>query len=153
MKLRSNDFVHEGMIPPQFTCDDRDVSPHLAWEEVPEGAKELALICEDPDATRGTFTHWVMYGMMPELTTLPEAVPTIENPPAVGGAKQGKNDAGKIGYRGPCPPPGKPHHYHFRLYALDAETGLEPGAAKADLLKAMEGHIIAETELVGLYEK
>jgi Raf kinase inhibitor-like YbhB/YbcL family protein len=140
-------------MPARHTCDGDNLSPPLAWETPPEGAKELALICDDPDAPRGTFSHWVIYGMPPALTSLPAAVPAMEHPPGVGGAKQGRNDFGAIGYRGPCPPGGKPHHYHFRLYALDAATDLEPGATRGDLLQAMGRHIIAQAEVVGVYEK
>jgi Raf kinase inhibitor-like YbhB/YbcL family protein len=151
--LTSNAFAEGEAIPAKYTCDGENISPALSWSKVPEGAKELALICDDPDAPRGTFTHWLIYGMSPELPSLPEAMPPLENPPAVGGSRQGTNDTGKIGYFGPCPPKGKSHHYHFRLYALDAATDLKPGAKKDELLHAMEGHILAKTELVGLYRR
>jgi Raf kinase inhibitor-like YbhB/YbcL family protein len=149
--LSSSAFENDGEIPKKHTCDGEDVSPPLAWEAVPEEAKELALICDDPDAPVGTFTHWVIWGMSPKLRSLPEAIPDMESPFAMAGSSQGKNDFGKIGYGGPCPPRGAPHHYHFRLYALDTATDLKPGSSKADLLKAMEGHIVAHAELVGLY--
>jgi Raf kinase inhibitor-like YbhB/YbcL family protein len=153
--LTSDAFQNDAEIPRKYTCDadGDDVSPPLKWGQPPEGAKELALICDDPDAPIGTFDHWVIWGMPAALPDLPEAVPKLENPPAVGGAKQGKNGFGKIGYGGPCPPRGKPHHYHFRLYALDTAIDLKPGSTKADLLKAMEGHIIGHAELVGLYAR
>ena len=151
--LSSDAFQNNGQIPPKFTCDGDDVSPPLRWDKPPETAKELALICDDPDAPVGTFTHWAIWGIPPELPGLPEAVPKMETPGAVGGAKQGTNDFRKVGYGGPCPPRGKPHHYHFRLYALDAAVDLKPGSTKANLLKAMEGHILAQAELVGLYSR
>jgi Raf kinase inhibitor-like YbhB/YbcL family protein len=151
--LTSDAFENNAEIPRKHTCDGDDVSPPLKWGQPPEAAKELALICDDPDAPIGTFNHWVIWGMPPELPDLPEAVPKLENPPAVGGGMQGKNGFGKLGYGGPCPPRGKPHHYHFTLYALDVAIDLEPGSNKAALLKAMEGHVIAQTELVGVYTR
>lgn len=148
--LESTNF-HEGSeIPAYHTGDGEDASPQLSWSDPPEGTEELALICDDPDAPGGTWVHWVIYGLSPELRSLPEAVPTHQTVVDLDMAKQGRNSWGEIGYRGPKPPSGT-HHYSFRLYALDAPTDLDPGATKEELLAAMEGHILAEAELVGLY--
>jgi Raf kinase inhibitor-like YbhB/YbcL family protein len=116
---------------------------------VPDGAKSLALICDDPDAPMGTWVHWVIYDMPVSVSGLPEGVPKTET--SLGGAKQGTTDFKRIGYGGPCPPPGKPHRYFFKLYALDSTSGLEPGAKKAELLRAIEGHVLAEGRLMGTY--
>ena len=118
------------------------------WRDVPLGAKSLALICDDPDAPMGT---WVLYDIPPTVTELPEGVPATEILPS--GAKQGINDFRRIGYGGPCPPRDGPHRYFFKLYALDAELGFEPGATKKELVRAMEGHILAEGRLMGTYER
>jgi len=150
--LQSSAFSQNGNIPSKYTCDGQDVSPPLSWPDPPANTKELALICDDPDAPMGTFTHWVLYGLGPDVRSLPEAVPTDQTVAALAGAKQGKNGFGNIGYGGPCPPRGT-HHYSFRLYALDAPTNLPAGASKKDLLKAMERHLLAQAELVGLYAR
>ncbi|MCD6340057.1 MAG: YbhB/YbcL family Raf kinase inhibitor-like protein, partial [Verrucomicrobia bacterium] len=128
-----------------------DVSPPLAWSGAPEGAQAFALICDDPDAPMGTWVHWVIYDIPAEAAGLEENVPPEESLP--NGARQGRNDFRRIGYGGPCPPPGKPHRYFFRLYALSAKTGLPPGATKARLLQAMEGKILAQAELMGTYQR
>jgi len=147
-KLTSPAFEEEGMIPKKYTCDAEDISPPLIWESVPEGTKSLAIICDDPDAPMGTWVHWVLYNLPPNTKELQENVSsteTLEN-----GAKHGTNDFGDVGYRGPCPPGGT-HRYFFKLYALDTVLNLEAGIKKADLLNAMEGHIIFETQLMGKY--
>lgn len=151
--LTSSAFENEGRIPARYTCDGEDISPPLSWDDPPEGTKELAVICDDPDAAGGTLTYWVMWGISPDLPSLPEAVPNVEHPPAVGGAKQGKNDFGKIGYGGPCPPRGPAHQYSFQLYALDTKIDLDPGSSADDLLDATEEHVLGEGELIGLYSR
>jgi Raf kinase inhibitor-like YbhB/YbcL family protein len=151
MKLTSVAFEEGAFIPVQHTCEGKDVSPPLTWTNVPAEAKSLALICDDPDAPVGTWVHWVLYDLSPKFSELPEAVPPSGVTPE--GAKQGVNDFRRSGYGGPCPPPGSPHRYFFKLYALDLEPGLPAGATKADLLRAMEGHILAEGQLVGLYKR
>ena len=138
-------------IPKQYTCDGRDVSPPIRWSDVPAKATSLALICDDPDAPAGTWVHWVIYDIPAATIELREAVPPDEN--LSGGARQGVNDFRKVGYGGPCPPPGKPHRYFFKLYALDGPTGLEPRATKDDVLKAVKGHVVGETQLVGTYQR
>jgi len=136
----------------RYTCDGDDVSPALSWTGVPDEARELALVVDDPDAPSGLFTHWLLYGVSPEVTSLPEGVPDggeLETPTPL---RQGENSAGEVGYRGPCPPEGQ-HHYVFRLLALDAELALEAGADRAAFDEAVAGHAIAEARLTALYER
>lgn len=143
--LRSDAFEEGQPIPPRHTCEGENISPPLAWTEAPEGTRSLALVVDDPDAPGGTFTHWVAWDIDPAPGGLGEG----EAAPLEGG-----NDFGEQGYRGPCPPPGHgPHHYSFRLTALDAELDLEAGAAKQALERALEGHVVAVAELVGTYER
>ncbi|MBI3988628.1 MAG: YbhB/YbcL family Raf kinase inhibitor-like protein [candidate division NC10 bacterium] len=151
LQLRSSAFEPGGMIPKQYTCDGPDISPPLRWTDPPPGTKSLALICDDPDAPVGTWVHWVLYGLTPEIRELPEGVPT--QPTLPGGGKQGRNDFRKIGYGGPCPPKGPAHRYFFKLYALNAEPALGPGATKQELLNAMANHILAQAELMGRYRR
>ena len=147
--------VAEGQpIDPLHTCDGDNHSPALAWQDVPEGTAELALIVDDPDAPGGTFTHWVVYAIPADYTGLDRGVPPG---PVVSGAislKQGPNDGSDLpGYTGPCPPGGETHDYVFTLYALDAETGLEGGASVDDLRAAMEGHVLGEAVLTAPYSR
>ena len=145
IQLTSSAFAEGNPIPAKYTCDGEDVSPPLKWSSMPEGTKSLALISDDPDAPVGTWVHWVIYGIPPDATELQEGVPTSEV--LTNGAKQGITDFKRIGYGGPCPPPGGPHRYFFKLYALDTDLDLKPGATKRDLLRAMEGHILADKPL------
>ncbi len=149
MKLTSTAFAEGDTIPKKFTCDGDDISPPLRWEGVPASAVSLALICDDPDAPRGTWVHWVLFNLPPELTELPENVPPQKEPSIL--ASQGINDFQKIGYGGPCPPPGKPHRYYFKLYALDRRLDLEAGVTKAQVEAMMKGHVLAEGQLMGTY--
>jgi Raf kinase inhibitor-like YbhB/YbcL family protein len=151
IELTSPAFADGDSIPERFTCGGADVSPPLAWSGVPEAAERLALICDDPDAPAGTWVHWVLYGLPAGRDSLPEGVPA--DAVVLDGARQGRNDFRRLGYGGPCPPPGKPHRYRFKLYALDAELVLEPGATMKELEKAMAGHVLAEGRLVGTYER
>jgi Raf kinase inhibitor-like YbhB/YbcL family protein len=151
--LTSPAFADNTRLPDKYTGEGENVSPPLNWGEPPAGTVEYALICNDPDAPSGNWIHWVLYGLGKEQHSLPEAVRKSATLPDLGGAKQGLNSSRKIGYSGPMPPPGKVHHYHFRLYALDSQITLPPGATEADLKKAMEGHILDKTELVGLYSR
>jgi Raf kinase inhibitor-like YbhB/YbcL family protein len=151
IKLTSPAFTEGEAIPAKFTCDGSNVSPALEWTDAPAGTKSLALICDDPDAPIGTWVHWVLYGLSPARNRLPEGVPADET--LEDGASQGKNDFKKIGYGGPCPPGGKPHRYFFKLYALDVEPDLKPGASKKDVEKAMKGHILAQGQLMGRYRR
>ncbi|MBI2488022.1 MAG: YbhB/YbcL family Raf kinase inhibitor-like protein [Deltaproteobacteria bacterium] len=148
--IKSTVFEEGGMIPRQYTCDGKNVSPPLKWSFVPEGTKSLALIVDDPDAPVGVWVHWVLFDLPPDTKELNENIPAQET--LTDGAKQGKNDFGKIGYGGPCPPDDT-HRYFFNLYALDVEINLQPGITKGELLKAMEGHILAQGELMGRYKR
>ncbi|MBD3234891.1 MAG: YbhB/YbcL family Raf kinase inhibitor-like protein [candidate division Zixibacteria bacterium] len=147
--IKSDAFEHGEMLPKKYTCDDVDMSPDLKWASIPEGTNSWAIICDDPDAPAGTWVHWVIYKIPAELTSLPANIPNEEE--VMDGIRQGKNDFGKYGYGGPCPPPGDPHRYFFKLYALDTMPDWETGLIKAELLEKMEGHIIAEAELMGKY--
>ena len=138
------------MIPAKYTCDGANVSPPLEWTDAPSAAKSFALIADDPDAPMGTCVHWVIYDLPAGAASLPEALPP--NEVVAGGGKQGDTSFRKIGYGGPCPPSGT-HRYFFKLYALDGPTGLKAGAAKADLLKAIKGHVLAEAEIMGRYSR
>lgn len=150
MDLKSSVFNDGDMIPKMYTCDGEDVSPPLEWRSVPAGAKSIAIICDDPDAPVGTWVHWVYYDIPIEPARMPENVAPKEHP--VNGGIQGINDFRKIGYGGPCPPSGT-HRYYFKLYALDTMLDLPPGATKAQLLKAMERHIIGQAQLMGTYKR
>ncbi len=149
--LESKAFGHGGDIPRKFTCEGNDISPALSWSEPPAGTKSLALITDDPDAPAGTWVHWVFYDLEPQLRELPEGIAKAEEVPGVG--KQGLNDFRKVGYGGPCPPPGKPHRYFFKLYALDSKLGLRARATKQDVEKAIQGHVLGQAELVGRYKR
>ncbi len=150
MELKSKAFQDGGMIPKKYTCDGMDISPPLEWDAVPEGTKSLAIICDDPDAPMGTWVHWVYYNIPASVKGIPEHVATSANPPT--GGTQGTNDFRKLGYGGPCPPGGT-HRYFFKLYALDSVLSLNPGATKRQLLDSMEGHVLAETQLMGRYRR
>jgi hypothetical protein len=150
ISMSSPAFADGELIPVKYTCDGENVSPPLEWGGLPAGAQSLALIMDDPDAPSGTFVHWVIYDLPPTLSGLPEDVPSDEKP-SVGGT-QGNNGAGKLGYTGPCPPSGT-HHYFFRLYALDARLDAAAGLSKDKLLQAMEGHVLAQGELMGIYSR
>jgi Raf kinase inhibitor-like YbhB/YbcL family protein len=150
INVTSTAFEEGGAIPPRYTCDGLDISPPLSWSSLPDGAQSLALIADDPDAPSGTFVHWVLYNLPPDTLRLLEDVPKQETLPS--GAVQGLNGAGRIGYRGPCPPSGT-HRYFFKIYALDTELDLEPGATKEDLVSVMEEHVLAEGRLMGTYRK
>ena len=149
--LTSSAFAEGELIPAKHTCDGEDASPPLNWTGVPGAAKSLALICDDPDAPMGTWVHWVIYGLPPTVAELAEKVPTTET--LANGARQGINDFKRVGYGGPCPPSGRPHRYFFKLYALDAEIPLKPRATKKELLRAMDGHVLAEGQLMGKYQR
>jgi len=151
--ISSAAFARGGAIPPGYTCKNATAgSPELSWQGVPEGAKSLALIMEDPDAPGRTFIHWVVYDIPANVTKLDAGVPLTEHLAA--GGMQGVNSLGKIGYMGPCPPPGSaPHHYHFKLMALDATLGLKPGATAAQVEAASGGHLKAQADLVGTFAR
>src|SRR5262245_23802739 len=146
MKLTSTAFENGKPIPRKFTGDGDDVSPPLKWADPPGGTKSFALICDDPDAPRGTWVHWVLFNLPPEFRELPEGA-------SPAGAIDGVNDFGNLGYGGPAPPKGKPHRYFFRLFALDTTIEFRAGATKEQVLAACKGHILAEGELMGTYQR
>ena len=151
MDLKSTAFSQDGMIPAKYSCDGADVSPPLSWDKAPAGTKSFALICDDPDAPVGTWVHWVYFDIPATLTSLPEHIESKGTPS--NGGRQGLNDFRKIGYGGPCPPSGV-HRYYFKLYALDSMLNLAAGTiTKAQLLQAMEGHILTQAQLMGKYKR
>ena len=151
MALTSAAFEQGAGIPPVYTCEGDNSSPPLAWRGAPVGARSYALVCEDPDAPRGTFVHWVLYNLSADAVELQAGVPVEPELPS--GARQGRNTGGKMGYMGPCPPPGSPHRYFFRLYALDISLNLAPGASREQLEQAMDQHILAQGMLMGTYQR
>jgi len=151
IQLTSSAFTEGSSIPTKHTCDGQDVSPQLRWSGVPDAAKSIALICDDPDAPAGTWVHWVLYNLPTSSAELAEGAPTTEL--LSSGATQGRNDFGRIGYGGPCPPRGNAHRYYFKLYALDIAVHLKAGATKKELLRAMQGHIVSEGQLMGTYKR
>lgn len=150
-ELRSPAFKQGEDIPRKYTCEGEDISPALKWTGTPEGTKSFALINDDPDAPVGIWVHWVIYDLPADSTGLKEGI--SKEPMLADRSKQGLTDFAALGYGGPCPPPGKPHRYFFKLYALDVMLNLNPGATKKQLLKAMEGHILSETQLFGTYKR
>lgn len=150
-ELKSTAFVHEGEIPKKHTCDGPDVSPALTWGEAAPGAKSLVLVMDDPDAPAGTWVHWVLYDLSPTARSLPEGL--AKDPELKDGSRQGKNDFGRTGYGGPCPPRGPAHRYFFRMYALDTKLSLRPGVSRAEVDKAMKGHVLTQAELMGRYKR
>jgi Raf kinase inhibitor-like YbhB/YbcL family protein len=148
----SSSAFHEGdKIPRKYTCEGEDVSPELAWNKPPEDTMSLALLVEDPDAPGGVFTHWILFNIPAGIMMLPQGMPTQSQFPDV--SLQGKNDFGKVGYSGPCPPPGRPHRYQFTLYALDRPLNLKPGVGKKQIVDAMRGHILAQGQITGIYQR
>jgi Raf kinase inhibitor-like YbhB/YbcL family protein len=150
MELKSTAFEAGAMIPKQYTGDGQNISPPLVWDAVPNNTASLALICDDPDAPMGTWVHWVIFNLPADIQELPENIPLQKS--LATGAKQGTNDFHTIGYGGPCPPRGE-HRYFFKLYALDTKLNLDAGVKKENLLKAIEGHILGESKLLGKYRR
>lgn len=149
LTLSSKSFANGGEISKRFTCDAEDVSPELSWNEAPAGTKSFALLADDPDAPVGNWNHWVLWNLPPESRSLPEGVSKVPQLPD--GSQQGLNDFPKVGYNGPCPPPGKPHRYYFKLFALDAKLSLKEKSGKRELEAAMKGHTLAQAEWMGHY--
>jgi Raf kinase inhibitor-like YbhB/YbcL family protein len=149
LSVSSPSFASGAEIPKKFTCDGSDISPQLVWTEPPSGTKSFALLVDDPDAPAGNWNHWTLWNLPPTARGLPEAVGKDTTLPD--GTQQGRNDFRKTGYNGPCPPPGKPHRYYFKLFALDATLDLKPGASKRELETAMKEHILAQAEWMGRY--
>lgn len=145
MKIESTTFKNNEEIPSKYTCDGEDINPELVFKDVPEEAKSLALTMDDPDAPNGTWDHWVLWNISPKITNISQnSIPL--------GATVGLNTSGKNEYHGPCPPSGS-HRYFFKLYALDTQITLKENSNKKDLLNTMEGHILAEAELMGKYKR
>jgi len=151
IQVKSPAFAEGGMIPRQYTCDAANVSPTIYWSGWPEQTQSFTLLVEDPDAPKGTFTHWIVWNIPPHAPEMPERVAPDGTLPS--GAVQGTNDFGKLGYGGPCPPPGSTHRYWFKIYALDSTLRLGAGATKARLLEAMIGHHLAEGQLTAKYHR
>ena len=152
--LTSSAFTHQGSIPQQYTCQGRDITPHLSWSGAPEGTKGFVLIMDDPDAPdpaapKRTWVHWVLYAIPPDASSLSEGITSAKLP---AGTREGTNDWNRTGYGGPCPPVGR-HRYFHKLYALDVELPDLGPVRKAEVEKAMEGHVLAKTELIGTYQK
>ncbi len=150
MEFASAAFKNGEPIPKQFTCDGPNISPPLQWSGVPESARSLALLVDDPDAPRGSWVHWVLFNIPTGIPGLPENIKKTGTIPI--GARQGVNDFREIGYGGPCPPGGK-HRYFFRLYALDTELAVDPGATRAQFERAIQGHVVCEAQLMGTYQR
>ncbi len=145
LHVSSSAFSEGQSIPEKYTCDGQNISPPISWSGAPANAKSIAVICEDPDAPSGNFTHWVLYDVPGQTNELTEG--------SSGNGKEGVNGFGKAGYGGPCPPPGGPHRYFFRVYALDTESLGKPGLSKDDITAAMKGHIVAEGQTMGRYAR
>ena len=149
LTVTSTAFEDGGTIPTEFTCAGAGTSPQIAWSGAPSGTQAYALIMDDPDAPLpGGFTHWVVYDLPASTTSLDAGAPEVND---LAGGKQGQNGRGTLAYTGPCPPAGSPHHYHFRVYALDAPLGIADGAGKDAVVLAMKQHAIADGEIVGLF--
>ena len=151
IQVTSPAFEEEGPIPATYTCDGENKSPPLKWTGVPEGIKSIALIFDDPDARGGTWVHWVLYAVPPDTTELSEEIPRRDV--LADGARHGITDFKQVGYGGPCPPSGDPHRYIFKVYAMDIQVDLAPGATKEELLVAINGHILAQGQLLGTYKR
>lgn len=150
MKIQSSAFSEGQPIPQKYTCQGEDVSPALSWSDAPPDTKAFAIIADDPDAPAGTWVHWVFFNLPAQTHQLPEGVPKTEQ---ASGGTQGKNDFKKIGYNGPCPPPGKSHRYFFKLYALGGPLSLKSGSTKQDVEKAIRGHVLSHAETMGTYQR
>jgi Raf kinase inhibitor-like YbhB/YbcL family protein len=151
MDIKSDAFENSLYIPSEYTCESQDISPALKWSSAPMDTKSFVLICDDPDAPGKTWSHWVIFNMPKDKTSLPENVAKIGT--LDDGSIQGINDFGKSGYQGPCPPPGGPHRYFFKLYALDIVLTLDENATRDDVLQAIQGHVIGEAQLYGIYQR
>jgi Raf kinase inhibitor-like YbhB/YbcL family protein len=151
VKLTSGAFAAGAPIPAEHTCRGADTSPPLAWTDVPVGTRSLALVVEDPDAPGGTWVHWVLFNLPADAVELAPAMPRVPELPS--GARQGLNDAGNLGYMGPCPPPGPAHRYFFHLYALACTLNLDPGVNCSDLDHSTAGQILAQADLMGTFQR
>lgn len=151
MNVASSAFDEGTNIPKKYTCEGTNVSPQLQLSGIPAGTKSIALICDDPDAPMGTWVHWLLYNLPADTTTLAEGIAKTDSLP--NGAAQGVNSGGKVGYDGPCPPPGNPHRYFFKVYALDTKLSLASRTTKKDVEAAMQGHILDKAAVMGKYQR
>jgi Raf kinase inhibitor-like YbhB/YbcL family protein len=151
LSISSPAFKEGESIPLEYSFDGLDVSPQLDWHFIPKETQSLVLIFDDPDAPNGTFTHWVLFNIPPNINGLSKSIPLI--PKLADGTIQGSNDFGVIGYRGPCPPPGFPHRYSFKLYAVDKQLNLQAGSSKNKVEDAIRGHILSQGQLTGIYQR
>lgn len=151
IQITSTAFAEGQPIPEKYSCQGEDISPPLKWTNAPASTRSFVLIADDPDAPMGTWVHWVLYDLPATTNALPEDVARTQY--IAGNARQGLNDFHRLGYGGPCPPPGKLHRYFFKLYALDRMPDLKPGATKKDVESTMKGHILAEGQLMGTYQR
>ena len=149
--ISSTGFANGSDIPRRFTCDGADVSPELSWIEPPPGTQSFAVIAEDPDAPSGTWTHWVLFDLPATANSLAEGITRVDELP--GGERQGRNDFRRIGYNGPCPPPGQPHRYFFRIFALQGKLDLKPGASRQEVDQAMRSLVLGQAEWMGKYAR
>lgn len=149
--LSSSAFPAAGSIPSRYSCKGDDMSPALQWKDAPASTAVFAVVMDDPDAPAGVWVHWVMWNLPSSATALQEGV--AKDDPGADGSRQGRNSFGKIGYNGPCPPPGQTHRYFFRLYALDSKLSLAPGADRSQLDAAMKGHVLAQAEYMGTFHR
>ncbi len=150
LTFTTDSFSPGEFIPSKFTCDGIDISPSLKWSNIPKGTKSFVIIMDDPDAPVGTWDHWILYNIPPSITSLPEGI-DVSTIGAIPGRNSWPSD--NLRYRGPCPPPGKPHRYFFKLYAVDIPTNFEKGLTKQELLKKIKNHILGEAEFFGLYKR
>ncbi len=148
MNLTSSAFKTGEVIPAEYTCDGKNISPPLAWSGAPGATKSFVLIADDPDAPSGTWAHWIVFDLPTDASGLDEGIKKLP-----GSAKQGLNDFKKVGYGGPCPPGGKQHRYFFKIFAVDVMLGLKPGATRKEVEAAMINHTLAQGELMGLYQR
>jgi len=151
LTISSSSFTNGGNLAQKFTCDGADLSPSLSWSDPPHGTQSFALLVDDPDAPVGNWNHWAIWNVPATARGLAEG--THKEAELSDGSRQGQNDFRKTGYNGPCPPPGKPHRYYFKLYALDTKLDLKPDATKKDVEAAMKGHILAQAESMGRYRR
>lgn len=151
LEIKSDSFLEGESIPTKYACDADNLSPQLSWNNPPLKTETFVLICEDPDAPSGIWSHWVVFNIPKEKSSLKEGIPTIGA--FDDGMIQGRNSSGKIGYEGPCPPPGNPHRYFFKLYALDVELLLDEDTNRDILLKRISGHILAQAQIYGTYQR
>lgn len=149
IRVRSDAFADGATIPVRYTCDGENLSPQLAWSGVPDGTQSLAVVCDDPDAPRGIYTHWVLFNLPTDAAELAEGVPAQPELPS--GARQGINDARRPGYTGPCPPPGAPHRYRFTVYALQTPLELPPDVTRERFLEAARDQLLGQGTLTGTY--